>query len=116
MNLEKILDLNEITFSDGDFKDIRDVVNSIQEGKSIDEEQWMSFKSNDNDICVYYNLNAYGYVERQRGDYFTESIEETIIDNFEITIEKILIDEAEVELNNSIIDVFKKHIDRIVNI
>jgi hypothetical protein len=75
----------------------------IETNRSIsDDECWILVKSNGFEVNIEFELYVDGYTETERGDYWTPSFSETIIDKVELNVKSVQIDEYSVELSKEL--------------
>jgi hypothetical protein len=92
---------------DGDFIKNNEIYDKVCEDGSFSIEQYMSFKCENFDIVVNYEITVDGKTFYDKGDYWTPPSYDVDINSIDITIVNVFIDDYEVELNSDLKKVFE---------
>lgn len=111
-----MINFDNLKFDEGYFLNLESLLEIIYEndGSTTQENQTMSFKQNDLDVIINYEVFVEGKIKEERGDYWTPSSCEIELENIDINISDVFIDDELVNLDNEDIlkieALLKKHI------
>lgn len=111
------VNFNDIKLVDGQFtkSSMWEELVFENEGSFSQDEQSMIFECGDNEVAINFNYCVDAHIDEDRGDYYTPSSTEAVIDDVDVTIESVYINDVETNVDSETFAFFTRLVKRELN-
>lgn len=82
------------------------------DGSFYQEDEFMIFEVDGNEVVIIYNLCVDGYTTYDGGDYFTPPCASVCVNNQDVEVTDVTINDYSINLNTGMTKIFAKIVDK----